>query len=268
LHATVNWNGSHWILKDNSSNGTYINQQAVTPGILTVIKTGDTLQFGSLDSPPWVMTNDDPPKCMLIPIDAQAATQEVTDVLVLPNETTPEITIYQSSSGHWQAETHNDCCQLESGMKLDTSVGSWVFIAPESTELTQQAHSESESVNAATIFQVSQDEEHVKMSALMASTLIDFGERTHHYLLLFLARLRLKDIQMGVAEPEQGWIDKTSLSQQTGLDENYINLQIYRFRQQLYQAPNVALQLLNLVERRRGKVRFGQQNITIQGGQA
>lgn len=214
------------------------------------------------------MTNDGAPKCLLISIDAPAAAQEITDVLVLPNETSPEITIFQSSKGQWQAETHNDSYPLESGMKLNTSAGSWVFIAPESTELTQQARSgsEMEPANTTIVFHVSQDEEHVKMSALMASTLIDFGERSHHYLLLFLARLRLKDIQLGVADHEQGWIDKSLLSQQTGLDENHINLQIYRFRQQLYQAPNAALQLLNLVERRRGKIRFGQQNITIEGG--
>ena len=96
--------------------------------------------------------------------------------------------------------------------------------------------------------------------------MIDLGERTHHYLLLILARKRMEDQQSLAEENEHGWMDKLLICQQIGLDENHLNIHIYRFRKQLIKARPITMQLMQIIERRRGEIRLGLDTINITGG--
>src|ERR1019366_7808090 len=55
-------------------------------------------------------------------------------------------------------------------------------------------------------FSVSLDEEHVELSVSSGGRVLYVGARPHHYLLLTLARQRLKDAVRGVPESEHGWL--------------------------------------------------------------
>ncbi len=269
LHASILWNGSYWLLQDTSSNGTYVNNEAMIGGIKRRLKIGDTIRFGALNACLWVFNNDDSPKCMLVPIESGSTPPiELDGIVVLPNDNSPEITLYQSSNGEWICENELGVTKLESGLKISTNDSSWYFVNADTFDSTKKAE-QTQNIISTPInlnFTVSKNEEHVSLCILFENNQIDLGERTHHYLLLILARKRVEDHQSGQEESEQGWIDKGLLSQQTGLDENYINIQIYRFRKQLIKAMPSAMQLLQIIERRRGELRFALKSVEINGG--
>ena len=112
-------------------------------------------------------------------------------------------------------------------------------------------------------FQVSLNEEHVFLTLLDdGSRVIDLGERVHHYSLLVLARLRLADAARGIESGSQGWVGIEQLLKMLGMDGGHLNIQLFRARRQLLQV----LPAMQLVERRRGELRFGSFGVRIVRG--
>lgn len=106
-------------------------------------------------------------------------------------------------------------------------------------------------------FLVSQDEEHVRLELRVEGSAIDLGERAHHQTLLLLARERRGDECQNVIPSEAGWRDVVSLGEMLGIDTQHINTHLFRALRQLSPALRQFAIGLDLFERRRGQVRFG-----------
>lgn len=106
-------------------------------------------------------------------------------------------------------------------------------------------------------FLVSQDEEHVRLELSVDGSVVDLGERAHHQTLLLLARERRGDERQGVIASEAGWRDVVLLGAMLGIDTQHINTHLFRAQRQLSAASRQLATGLDLVERRRGQVRFG-----------
>lgn len=110
-------------------------------------------------------------------------------------------------------------------------------------------------------FTVSRDEEYVELVAVHSGGTIDLKARSHHYLLLLLARIRLES--RALPPEEQGWIHQDALLRLLRTDANRLYLDIYRIRRQLAEAgvPDAA----NIVERRPGtrQLRLGATRVEI-----
>lgn len=116
------------------------------------------------------------------------------------------------------------------------------------------------------LFKVSQDEEHTHLWWSDGRQQFDLGERTHHYSLLTLARLRIADAHRGLDREAQGWVDVEQLATMLGIDPGHLNIHIYRLRMQLASLAADSSQSPALIERRRGSVRIGAQAILIWRG--
>ncbi len=106
-------------------------------------------------------------------------------------------------------------------------------------------------------FHVSLDEEHVCLKIHDTRHVLDLGERSHHYALLILARMRLVDAQRQLDGHLQGWVDLDRLAKMLGLEPAHLNIQIFRMRKQLAEAQPAGAPVLEVIERRRGSLRFG-----------
>ena len=107
-------------------------------------------------------------------------------------------------------------------------------------------------------FLASQNQEHVRLVLNVDGLTVDMGERAHHQTLLFLGRERREDERQNIIPSEAGWRDVELLGTMLGIDTPHINTHIFRALRQL--SP-VMIQLaikLDLVERRRGQLRFGE----------
>jgi hypothetical protein len=114
---------------------------------------------------------------------------------------------------------------------------------------------------------VSLNEEHVTCTIDIGGTLrADLGERGHHYCLLTLARLRMDDARRGFDASSQGWIDNNALATMLGLDVPHLNIQIHRLRRQILKALPHGVEPFDVIERRRGEVRFGTFAVSVVRG--
>ncbi len=116
------------------------------------------------------------------------------------------------------------------------------------------------------LFKVSQDEEHTRLWWSDGRQQFDLGERTHHYSLLTLARLRIADANRGLDREAQGWVDVERLATMLGIDPGHLNIHIYRLRMQLASLSIDNSESPVLIERRRGSVRIGAQSVLIWRG--
>lgn len=115
-------------------------------------------------------------------------------------------------------------------------------------------------------FAVSQNEEHVRLQVASPHAAVTLGERAHHYSLLVLARLRLRDAGRGLDPSSQGWIETDMLAASLGLDVAHLNIHIFRARSQLRRAAAQLGATVEPVERRRCELRFGSYSFHITRG--
>ncbi|MCX4029674.1 FHA domain-containing protein [Endozoicomonas sp. SM1973] len=266
MHAVITWDGEFWWLQDSSSNGTLINNSRMQSGGKVCLKTGDQIVFGNNTTHQWQLLDVVPPQSMLKAISPSLSDIILEDIVALPSEQNPDVVIYMTAQGSWVCESQSGTTLLKSGDQVGVTDNVWQFIEAAPCVQTQMVV-ENQPTSPRFTFNVSQNEEHVFLKIQFTHQEIDLGQRTHHYLLLLLARKRQEDKVAGLQATEQGWIDKELLSDILKLSENHINIQIYRFRKQLISAllPKTT-SFPQVIERRRREVRFGYEDIDIQGG--
>ena len=116
------------------------------------------------------------------------------------------------------------------------------------------------------VFDLSLDEESTQLCLQHDQQKIDLGVRSHHYLLLQLARHRAEDIERDLDSHSQGWVYASQLAAELGMDNTHMNIHIFRARKQLADAlPHAQMQTC-LLERRGGKLRFGCDKFKIYKG--
>ncbi len=268
MHASIYWDGECWLLQDSSTNGTFINGVRVQGETRNQIKENDNIHFANLSGETWQLIDAQAPKSMLVPKSGTSESILLNDIAVLPNEESPEVTLFKSPAGQWICESESGVSTLVSGDLVGTQSCVWRFIEAKSVAQTIQIEtiSETDSSDIQMHFEVSQNEEHVALNVLLKGKKYDLGERNHHYLLLLLARKRIADSKANFEKAEQGWIEKEHLGQMLGQSETHINIQVYRFRKQIIKALPQSLLLPQVIERRSGEIRFVYDNIQINGG--
>ncbi|WDE01605.1 FHA domain-containing protein [Thalassomonas actiniarum] len=267
LHATILWDGEHWLLQDSSTNGTFVNGKLAPKGTKMPLSLDDKLNFGSLQAETWQLLNLDAPKSMLVPQTPGLKQLMLEDIMVLPSEESPEITLYQNTCGNWVCESAAGISELKNGDLVGAHEHIWRFVETKPSEATRVVSGNYQQLTRLGMtFDVSQDEEHVALTVQMGEHLINLEQRNHHYLLLLLARQRLTDKEAGLIKADQGWLDKEVLGKMLKLNENHINIQIYRFRKQLISAAPQCLALPQAIERRSGEIRLACDSIEINGG--
>ena len=262
-HATIFWDSESWKIKDASSNGTYINGQRITGGKFCDLVVGDKIQFGHLPSEIWEVLDVNPPMTGLLPLSDNLKFIPLHDVHILPIE--PQIMLHLSDSGRWMCEVNSESTELRTGDKVGWGDSLWEFVDARAEIAAQTMEMAPSPSNLQFIFSASTNEEHVSLRLVVNNETYELGERNHHYLLLVLARHRLKDNEKELNPADQGWVNKEVLTQMIGLSEQHVNIQIYRFRKQVIETiPNPELH--QVIERRPGEVRFAYTSVLIEGG--
>ena len=113
-------------------------------------------------------------------------------------------------------------------------------------------------------FRVSSDEEFVELSLLHEGGELALRPRAHHYVLLTLARARLKDAAEGGRPADHGWLYAEELARMLGVDDMHLNTDIYRARKQL--GSRGVQGAAGLVERRRStrQLRLGVERARVE----
>ena len=110
-------------------------------------------------------------------------------------------------------------------------------------------------------FTVSHDEEHASWAVITGGRSTDLGDRVHTYLLLTLARARLRDAD--APEATRGWCYADELARRLGITPEVLKVYVYRARQQLVSVGVIGAPAL--VERRAAtnQIRLGTDRVQI-----
>lgn len=248
-----------------------MDQQRVTYGQSIPLRQGQTLRFGGAEPSAWHVVDMRPPKTMLIPLHDDGQIRELETFCGLPDDDNPQLSLYIAENGLWVCEDAAGVMPLQDGEVMHQGNLWWKFSSADPVDLTLDATDQlgGSRRNPTCHFHVSFDEEHIVLTLQQDDgTVVDLGERVHHYLLLTLARRRLHDQHTGLDPHEQGWMALEELSQMLRLDPAHVNIQIFRARQQIVKALPGLSYVPQVVERRVGSVRFGSLVFTIARGSA
>ncbi|WP_428819117.1 FHA domain-containing protein [Microbulbifer sp. MCCC 1A16149] len=264
IHAAIQWTGSHWVVRDLSRNGTWVNDQQLVPAKNHQLQLGDRLAFGRANNPVWKVENLDPPENLLIDIQSGEA-QVLESYHLLPDEHDPIASLhFNPINGVWiyellESPEHSEYAKVVNhGSRVDCAHNSWELFLANSQSTTTELSFKSLCVSDFRLqFIVSHHEEHIQLQLSKDDTRVDLAARTHNYLLLYLARARIRDIQRNVDGPDQGWVAIDLATRELAITVNHLNTQIFRARKQIADSLPDAIDTGRLVERRAYEMRLG-----------
>jgi hypothetical protein len=263
-HAVLRWSEQRWSVKDlGSRNGTYVDGSRLAPGVFWPIARGARLSFGSSDEG-WELIDAGPPGRVVVPLDGGPPLVIEGNLLAIPEARGTFATLYQDCLGQWQLEQPGEPgLALFDGTVFSVRGRSYRFCCPEADRTAPLAVEARPP--ARFHFTVSRDEEHVTLQLVSGQRTVDLGSRSHNYLLLTLARARLRDDAGGLPASEAGWMYLDELASGLRVSPNQLNVDIFRIRQHLARAG--AAELVNAIERRpRAKqMRIGTPHLTVEG---
>ncbi len=250
-HAVLSWNGQQWEVRDlGSRNGTFVDGRRLGSGESSALTVGTRLTFGA-EAPAFVLEHAGAPGAMAIG-PGRATVHARDGLLALPSAENPEVLVFSDGLG-WVAESGDDRRRVSDGDPVVAAGVAFRLRLPQVVEGTATADAGLTLDTVGIRFEVSRDEEHVRLQLVHRGRSIPIEPREHGYVLLTLARKRLAD----AAEPasEQGWIERDQLLRMLQLDANGLNVAIYRARGQLAAAG--LIDSAGIVEVRRGQRRIG-----------
>lgn len=245
-HAVLLWDGATWTVRDLASrNGTWVGSEKLEPGAPRALAAGDALAFGD-PSRRWVLAGAEPPHARAV----GPSTVEVADgFLSLPPGEEPELVLYEDARG-WVCERGEQVDPVEDQDVVRAGGVDWRLELPAPVAQTTDLAATTPSIDVLGLsFAVSSDEEHVELVLDLPTGPIELAARAHHYTLLTLARLRMKDADDPQVSPAAaGWVHIEDLARMLAMDPAAVNVQIFRARKQLGAAGVVGA--ARLVERR------------------
>jgi hypothetical protein len=270
-HAVLRWTGREWELHDlGSRNGSIVDGRKLAPGERVALASGAVIAFGQADNA-WKLTDDTAPTIMAIPTESGEVVCASNHLLALPSEDHPDAVVYRDSAGEWVLEQGGETTRVTDRQTIHVADQDFLLRVPEMIAATWDNTSPAPQLRALTLrFSVSRDEEYVALTAHGEHKVFDLGARAHHNVLLMLARSRLADrkapptARAGAApESAEGWVYQDELADKLAIDENHLNVAVFRCRRQLAEAGIIGA--ADIVERRRPtrEVRLGVSNIEI-----
>jgi FHA domain len=237
VHAVFRWTGQGWELKDlNSRNGTYLDGQRIQPAGPLRVGKGSRIGFGTR-ADEWEIVDAGAPEVMAVPLDGGDPVRLDGEMLGLPSSDEPSATIYRGADGGWVLEHADEPVVPLANAQVFEAVGRfWRFCCSDLSQRTlaasglQAALAQLEIARLHLAFDVSRDEEYVKLTATCGDREFDLGAYTYHYLLLTLARHRVKDAEQGLPDTSCGWVDVEELARDPSMAPPRLNIDVFRIR--------------------------------------
>lgn len=230
-HASVHWVGDRWELRDlNSRNGTFVDGRRLGAGERAVLAAGSAFSLGGEDT--FRLEDACPPVASARHGKSGLLRTAAEGLLVLPDDEHPEVSIFEDAGGRWVAE-EGDETRLVADRDIVIADGEgWVLDLPSTAGATWEAGALLPTIDTLSLsFGVSRDEEFIEVTVVHEGGRTPLPARSHHYLLLTLARAALSDEASSAAE--RGWVDREVLCRMLATDPRKLNVDVFRVRKQL-----------------------------------
>jgi hypothetical protein len=265
-HASLRWTGGSWAIKDLGSRyGTFLNGQRLDPGVAMTLGKGSRIAFGR-EKHTWVVTDDGSPGVMVTPVEGGPALLSHDGMIAIPSPEIPAAVVFQALDGKWVLDQAGRVEVIKEHDPFLVEGVRWRLSNASPLQPTSMAGDVREGMALDEVelhFRVSRNEEHVEVAAAWRDRKLDLGTRSHHYMLLTLARARLRDSGAVRAADGGGWTDQEELLRLLQLSPERLNLDIFRVRRQFSAAGFIPA--AGIVERRPAakELRIGVSNIKV-----
>ena len=264
-HARLTWTGLQWEVRDlGSRNGTWLDGRRLEPGQQKKLYAGARLGFADPGCSWELVDATGPDACARNLLDGTLHLAEA-GLLALPPGDDPVLVVYEDIDGRWVGEHEGEPGFVEDGRVVVVDGSSWRLHLPTADDLTIDVTDSKIRLDQVELeFAVSADEEEVRLTVLHPRGREVLKSRVHHYLLLVLARQRIEDQRAGIELGEEGWVYGDDLSRMLKLEEERVNVQVFRARKAL--AHLGISGAAGLVERRKGskKLRIGVRVLAVE----
>ncbi len=253
-HAEIRYARNMWTIHDlGSSNGTYIDQRRILPGVHEPLTLGMKLAFGDPKNQ-FVFADDTPPAASAVCGDESV--DAVDGLLVVPDSSAADhITIYHDEDrGCWLAQSHDGHTRkIADGEVLTIGSRQWRLQLPMIPEHTRQLGDEPLRCRALTVrSRASADGAHVTIELVHRGRVIETEWRNNvrARLLHRMVDARASDQREGHAsEAQEGWLDIDEVLDAFGRNRGWLDVTICRIRQQF--AALGVVDSVTAIERRR-----------------
>lgn len=235
VHAELVWDELCWSIRDLSSrNGTFVGGVKLEPGQRIPLEPGVEIAFAD-ERCRFRLVDVAGPQLHAIACSGPASGQvrvAVDGLLALPDDEQPQLCLFLDHEQRWTIESDQDT-RLAVDRELLSAGGEWRLFIPTRVPETRVSHGPPSRAEVEFRFTVSRDEEHIELSLVGAATSLRLEPRAHLELLLQLGRSRLRDIEAGLPEPEQGWLHRDDLAKMLAIGPELLSLWVHRARKQL-----------------------------------
>jgi len=246
-HASIRWSETGWVLRDlGSTNGTWINNQRLSPGRDMPLHVGDQVLISDVG---WIFSNEDEPVPSVVPLGGCAGCTIRDGVIAVPDSSHPLASIVRSADGGWTLEFENEVRPIQSGDVFKVAEQMWTFWSPTVWQPTARAQRLRLVSDSTLHFAVSPDEEHVELTVEVQDEFVAMGHLSGYYFLLTLSRLRHHGHGAAVTDAG-GWVHREELSRMLRCGEQQINVWVHRIRAKF--SMNGFMDYANVIERRDG----------------
>jgi len=270
IHAVIEWKFAQWELRVLGRNGVWLDGKRLDLLESAQLKKNQVIHFADPNGAGWKVGDLAEPCDMIIGLNEESIDSEVDSYHLLPNVKSPVAALFFcNKQEQWLLEYNESRTTIENHGIIDVPPYRWeLFLSTIQSPTLALSNIEYSPQKINLDFSVSLDEEHIYLNASYKRHSSDLGERSHHYLLLHLARLKSQHAADGVDLDSQGWISNEQLERELGVDMAYINIQIFRARKQLADEFSGQKNLTDIIQRRRGEMRIDCHLVTIRKGGA
>lgn len=240
-HGSIFWRRGQWFVRDLASrNGTTINGRQVDPTDDAELPLGAEVCFGD-SGEVWRLIDASEPGPVALQLSTGALRTTTDGLMVLPDTDRPLVSMFQMPAGGWGLEVgeRNTAVTAENGAVIDVEGDHWMLLLPpdDSDGLATTwsgATATSLLQEIGLRFAVSPDEEHVDVYIERRGSESErLPARAHHYMLLTLARARIRDQTQGLSEDAAGWVHVEDLCAMLTTDAQKLNVDVFRARRQV-----------------------------------
>lgn len=253
-HAAFIWVGEGWCLRDlGSRNGTYLNRRLLEPAEWAELLPGDEVAFAECDEA-WTVIDTHPPPPTVIPERGAPELSLVeTGGMFYPDGADQPPWVLFFSAGSWHVEyTSGTRCTLEHNELLFVAGRPYCAQLPAVAMSTREACCpvvEATVANASLTLVVSTNEETAAMEVKVGQRRVTSNQKTHLYLLAYLARVRLSKGNDG------GWVETDVVVRELQLRcQTQLAVHVHRCRVELASALSDAAEVID--RSRRGLLRI------------
>ncbi|MFK7927105.1 MAG: FHA domain-containing protein [Myxococcota bacterium] len=225
-HALITFNADlGWTVRDlGSRNGTLVDGTPLGGGVRAPLNVGTELCFGE-PSEVWRVQDLAPPAPMAT--DGNVWVQGEDGLLGVPDLEDPALIIEGTPRG-WMCGD----ASVGDGQVLTHEGQSWTLHLPTALSATA-AHGAVLLERCTMRCAVSADEEFIQVQVGLPGGAVDLPARSHHEVLLMLARRRLEDAaDSDLASAEHGWMYRADLQKALRASANQVYIGLHRIRKE------------------------------------